>query len=109
MSAKGHQDAFPRPRLSGRNRFGQASFMGTRGNGRDAPIPVVRDTTMELEGLTLSSHSLTFCPERTGRSLRDPKRFDSVAFKRSDPALSRLKVDAKRGIMRPEHWARSST
>jgi hypothetical protein len=64
---------------------------------------------MELEALTLSSHSLTFCPERTGRPLRDPKRFEIVAFKRSDPALSRLKVNAKRGIIRPEQGARSST
>ena len=38
----GHEAAFPRPRLSARNRFGQATFTGTRGNGREAPIPAVR-------------------------------------------------------------------
>jgi len=37
-SLKGHQDAFPRPRLSARCRFGQETFVGTRGNARDAPI-----------------------------------------------------------------------
>src|ERR1700730_18165822 len=38
-SAKGHEDAFPRPRLSARSQFSQATFAGPRGNGRDAPIP----------------------------------------------------------------------
>ena len=36
----GHEDAFPRPRLSARYRFSQGSFAGTRDNGRDAPKPV---------------------------------------------------------------------
>jgi len=33
----GHEDAFPRPRLSARYRFSQRTFAGPRGNGRDAP------------------------------------------------------------------------
>jgi hypothetical protein len=37
MTATGHQDAFPRPRLSARGRFSQRTFAGTWGNGRDAP------------------------------------------------------------------------
>jgi hypothetical protein len=37
MAAMGHEDAFPRPRLSARFRFIQGTFAGTRGNGRDAP------------------------------------------------------------------------
>src|SRR4029077_15513272 len=37
MAAKGHEDAFLRPRLSARCRFSQGTFAGTRGNGRDAP------------------------------------------------------------------------
>jgi len=36
-SAKGHEDAFPRSRLSAGCRFSQGTFAGTRGNGRDAP------------------------------------------------------------------------
>jgi len=32
-SAQGHEDAFPRPRLSARCRFSQGTFAGTRGNG----------------------------------------------------------------------------
>jgi hypothetical protein len=34
----GHQDAFPRPRLSARFRFSQGTLAGTRNNGRNAPI-----------------------------------------------------------------------
>jgi hypothetical protein len=36
-SPLGHEDAFPPPRLSGRCRFSQGTFAGTRGNGEDAP------------------------------------------------------------------------
>src|ERR1700730_15578016 len=35
----GHEDAFPRPRLSARCWFSQGTFVGTWGNGRDPPIP----------------------------------------------------------------------
>src|ERR1700730_4506684 len=35
MSQKGHEDAFPRPRLSARCWFSQGTFAGTWGNGRD--------------------------------------------------------------------------
>jgi hypothetical protein len=41
-SGKGHEDAFPPPRLSGRCRFSQGTFAGTRRNGEDAPIPDAR-------------------------------------------------------------------
>ena len=44
-SLKGHEDAFPRPRLSARNGFGQRTFAGRQGNGRNAPIPAVRQLT----------------------------------------------------------------
>jgi hypothetical protein len=37
-----HEDALPRPRLSARYRFSQGTFAGSRGNGRNAPIPAVR-------------------------------------------------------------------
>ena len=47
MTATGHQDAFPPPRLSVGCRFSQATFAGTRGNGRDAPIPAVRGPVIE--------------------------------------------------------------
>jgi hypothetical protein len=43
MSSMGHEDAFPPPRLSGRCRFSQGTFAGTRGNGEDAPIPDLPD------------------------------------------------------------------
>ena len=37
-AAKGHEDAFPRPRLSVRCLFSQRALVGTWGNGQDAPI-----------------------------------------------------------------------
>jgi len=47
---QGHEDAFPRPRLSARCRFSQGTFAGTRGNGRDAPIPAIRRQAANLSG-----------------------------------------------------------
>jgi hypothetical protein len=52
----GHEDAFPRPRLSARCRFGKATFGGTHGNEKDAPIPAIRQTAMEPRGPTLKRH-----------------------------------------------------
>jgi hypothetical protein len=46
MAEKGHEDAFPPPRLSGRCRFSHGTFAGTRGNGEDAPIPAIRVATI---------------------------------------------------------------
>ena len=38
MTEQGHDDPFPRPDPNGRCRFGQETFAGVRGNGREAPI-----------------------------------------------------------------------
>jgi hypothetical protein len=38
LRAGGAQPVRPQPRLSGCHRFGQGTFAGTHGNGRDAPI-----------------------------------------------------------------------
>ena len=40
-SASGHEDAFPRPRLSARYVIRQETFAGTHANGRDAPKAAV--------------------------------------------------------------------
>ena len=42
MAEMGHEDPFPRPVPNGRCRFGQENFAGVRGNGREAPILVIR-------------------------------------------------------------------
>jgi hypothetical protein len=47
----------PRPRLKARCRFSQGIFAGTWGNGRDAPIPVVRGAIVEPLKSTHKSHS----------------------------------------------------
>jgi len=52
----GHEDAFLRPRLDARYRFSKGTLAGTRGNGRDAPIPVIRGTEVERQGSTQSCH-----------------------------------------------------
>ncbi len=49
----GHEDQFPPTSLSARCGFGQGTFGWTHGNGRGAPIPVVRETTIEPQGSTL--------------------------------------------------------
>ena len=41
MTAVGHEDQFPPPRPSVRHRFGEPTFAGRHGNGRDAPILAV--------------------------------------------------------------------
>ena len=47
MTALEHKDRFMPLRLCGCCRIGQATFTGTHGNGRDAPIPAVRRTAIE--------------------------------------------------------------
>ena len=54
----GHEDAFPRPRLNARCRFSQRIFAGTRGNGRDAPIPDLPASSWNGEVCPLSSRAL---------------------------------------------------
>ena len=48
MTAKGHEGAFPRPRLSARCRFSQRTFAGTWDNGRDAPKAVIWPRSVEV-------------------------------------------------------------
>ena len=57
MTGTGHENAFPRPRLSARYRFSQRTFAGTRGNGRDAPIPAVGVIEVKRVKSTLLGYS----------------------------------------------------
>ena len=47
MAGVGHEDPFPRPGPNGRCRFGQETFAGVRGSGRDAPIPDLPPPALE--------------------------------------------------------------
>src|SRR5215467_2739762 len=49
----GHEEWFPPPRLNGRCRFGQATFIGTHGNEQDAPKPAARLSWVERVKPTL--------------------------------------------------------
>ena len=47
MDPMGHEDAFPRPRLSARYVIRKQTVAATRGNGLDPPIPAVHGTAIE--------------------------------------------------------------
>jgi len=53
----GAEDQFPPPRASVQCRFSQRTFAGTRGNGREAPIPAVPRTAIEPPESTHSGPS----------------------------------------------------
>jgi hypothetical protein len=57
MAGLGHEDAFPRPRLSGRCRFSQGTFAGVHGNGRNAPKAAIYIRGIDLAGPTRSCRS----------------------------------------------------
>jgi hypothetical protein len=46
-----HEDAFPPTTLSNRSRLGKPTFAGTRGNERDAPLPIILDMVNKPAGL----------------------------------------------------------
>jgi hypothetical protein len=54
----GHEDALPQPRLSARCWFSQRTFVGTQGNGREAPNPAVAGSKMIRWDQPDSGHSL---------------------------------------------------
>jgi hypothetical protein len=51
----GHEDQFAPPGPSGRYRFGQATFTGTHGNERDAPIADLHTLAPERGGSTFKN------------------------------------------------------
>jgi len=57
----GHEDAFPRSRLSARCRFSQGTFARTQGNGRDAPVA---DLGRLSEKLKTRAKKLCLAPRR---------------------------------------------
>ena len=64
-AALGHFGWSAPPRLGGRCRIVEATLAGTHRNGRDAPIPAIRENHFRTEGLTISGHS----PMQPGSSL----------------------------------------
>ncbi len=53
-------ERFPPPRVSARYRLREGTFAGPHGNGRNAPIPAVREAAREpLESTLTGSSSLT--------------------------------------------------
>ena len=68
----GHEDTFPRPRLSARCRISQRTFARTRGTGRDAPNG---DIALCVEARA-RLNSFDFSPR-----LDDGKEFYSILFR----------------------------
>jgi hypothetical protein len=58
----GHEDAFPRPRVSARCRFSQPTFAGTPGNGRDAPLAAIKNNQTECDPAALPHASADMPP-----------------------------------------------
>ena len=56
MTGVGHEDAFPRPRLSARCRFSQGTFAGIQGNGRVPDLPTLTPEG-EVRARTATQHS----------------------------------------------------
>jgi hypothetical protein len=50
MVRKGHEDQLLPPKLSARFVIRKQTVAASRGNGRDAPIPAVREAVIELRG-----------------------------------------------------------
>jgi hypothetical protein len=57
----GHEERFPPPRLSAGCGFRKETIAGMRRNGRDAPIPAVREATLGSLG---STHLRPSCPRQ---------------------------------------------
>ena len=94
MAGMGHEDAFPRPRLSARCRFSQRTFAGPRGNGRDAPTTVIRRAASNRpvsitrsrhrsRGLTLHPSQSEFPAAPTRRCFCLPPGSDPMCSRRS--------------------------
>jgi hypothetical protein len=58
MLGLGHEYLFPVHRLNARCQFGKGTFARTHGNGRDAPMPVVRITAAKPINFDPSGPSL---------------------------------------------------
>jgi hypothetical protein len=59
MTAMGHEDPFPPPRLSARYVIRQETFAGTHGNGRDAPIAAVPRSRVKPRWWSFAARVLT--------------------------------------------------
>jgi hypothetical protein len=93
-SAKGHEDAFPRPRLSARCPFSQGTFAGTRGNGRDAPEAAVRRMTTHRPETTHTPPLVPGAPHVSFRASYLPGRlaFRQRAGLRPDQAVEQIRI-----------------
>jgi hypothetical protein len=67
------RERFPLPRASVRSRFGQGTFAGPQGDGRDAPKAAICTRGVELAG---STPKLPFSGRETS-AIRDEKHLEA--------------------------------
>jgi hypothetical protein len=95
VSATGHKDQFPRPRLSAGYGFRKETIAGMRGNGRDAPIP-------DLPALAPEPRSGEFGPARTSghSALSEPVVTQPRTFSLIVPVYRTLQKDYHLALQR---------
>jgi len=84
MSQKGHEDAFPLRRLTARSVIRKRTVAAARGNGRDAPKPVIPATATKPPGSTEAA-ALPFAARETSAAC--PVRGGAGATVRLDHPL----------------------
>ena len=87
----GHQHAFPRPGPNGWCRFGQETFAGVRGNGRDAPIADLAGAESVWTGANHAGAVLQLMSDPEELTLAPPRH---LAFDRRHVALLAEFLDA---------------
>ena len=93
-----HEDAFLRPRLDARYRFSKGTLAGARGNGRDAPIPAVRQCGLQV----VSRSELNSSAEERTLHMNVEPQIEAAACRviKVEAAVSQMKVDpGARGVV----------
>jgi len=91
-AALGHEDQFPPSSLSSRFGLGEATFAGTRGNGRDAPIAVIPARASNCRAqfnraFDVRSRTPGRCRERHSRSAEDLRLSSAKTWSRLNPSF----------------------
>ena len=87
----GHEGSFLQPGPSGRYRFGQETFAGVRGNGRDAPIADLAGAESVWTGANHAGAVLQLMSDPEELTLAPPRH---LAFDRRHVALLAEFLDA---------------
>ena len=107
MAGVGYQDAFPRPRLSGRCRFSQGTFAATGGNGARRAESVLADLSgryppTEWARLAIAAYA-THRADRIVAEVNNGGDMVGATLRMVDPNVAFTAVRASRGkVVRAE-------